>query len=259
MNIIDERHDFELIRKNYAENGLITIDNFLDEKIADSVYSGLKEISSQGLWYQANHGNPKYYKKELIGEEANHFHFSFRYEMYPLKNYTLEDMSKANIIRKDMKSLHKISANPEMELHYSHPLRQIGDFFNSELAHNLISTITGNPLSSEKALCFASRYTADDFLALHDDGSNNNSSPRRVAFVLNMTKDWLLHWGGNLVILNEEYDQIIEAHIPKFNSLVLFDVPLKHAVLPVSCFCQSERFAITGWYQNFYQDDKMDF
>ena len=258
MQIIGEDHDFEQIKQEYSEKGFITINNFLNEKIAKSTYTGLKDLSEKGLWYQANHGNPKYYKKDLTIEDSNYFHFSFRYEMFPLKNYTLDEMKKSNILKKDIKHLDKINNNPEMELNYSHPLRQIGDFFNSDEMHNLITYITNNPLSANDALCFASRYTADDFLAIHDDGSTDSAVPRRVAFVLNMTKDWLIHWGGNLVILNEECDEVIETHIPKFNSLVLFDVPLKHAVLPVSCNCQSERFAITGWYQNIYKNDNID-
>ncbi|MFN8578977.1 MAG: 2OG-Fe(II) oxygenase family protein [Candidatus Sericytochromatia bacterium] len=255
MNFINDNLDIDKIKEDFKKKSYIKIENFLNKEVAESVYQGLKDISNRGLWYQANHGNPKFYNPDLPFHESNVFHYSFRYEMYPLKNYTIDGMMKNNISRRDIDKLDKILKNPEMELKYNHILREIGDFLNSDFMHDLISSITDNPLTKNEILCFASRFTQDDFLASHNDSTYDMSSPRRVAFVLNMTKDWLIHWGGNLVILDNHEDKILEAFLPLFNNLFLFNVPLRHAVLPVSCYCQSERFAITGWYQNKYDNN----
>jgi Rps23 Pro-64 3,4-dihydroxylase Tpa1-like proline 4-hydroxylase len=255
MNFINENLDFNQIKEEFGKKGYIRIQDFLNQETAELLYQGLRDISQKGLWYQVNYGNPKFYNPNLSWQESNQFHYSFRYEMYPLKNYTIDGMIKNNIARRDIEKLDKISTNPEMELNYKHILREIGDFLNSDAMHDLITFITGNPLSKNDILCFASRFTEDDFLASHNDSTHDMSSPRRVAFVLNMTKDWLIHWGGNLLILDDNEDKVIEAFLPLFNNLILFNVPLRHAVLPISCYCQSERFAITGWYQNKYDNN----
>lgn len=255
MEFINKSLDFNSIKNEFGKNGYIKIDNFFNEYTAEFLYEALKELNKKGLWYQANFGNPKFYDSTLTLEQSDARHFSYRYEMYPLKSYTLDSMKKSFIFRTDMNKLENISDNPEMELKHNNILREVSDFLNSEYMHDLIGFITGNTLSYNDLVCFASRYTADDYLAPHNDSTHDRVSPRRVAFVINLTKDWLLHWGGNLVILEEDKDKAIETFIPLFNNMILFNVPVRHAIFPVSCYCQSERFAITGWYQNKHSDN----
>lgn len=249
MSIINLNLDFPKLRKEFQEKKYISIENFLAPEIAEDVYTGFKDISEKGLWYQSSYGSPKYYKKGLEMDESSVFHFSYKYEMFPLKNHPLDRMLESNITRTGIERVKHFAQNPEMELDNMHPLRKISYFLNSKEMHDLISFITSNILTYDKLLCFASRYTAHDFLSLHTDSPMNIEVPRKVAFVLNMTKHWLIHWGGNLVFLDNDEKKILDAYVPKFNNLILFNVPIKHAVLPVSVNCQSERFAVTGWYQ----------
>ena len=115
-----------------------------------------------------------------------------------------------------------------------------------------IQAITGFDATNNYPAAFASRYTAGDFNGTHNDINHFSA----VAFVLNMTKYWLPCWGGNLVILDEDFDNIIEAYTPKFNTMIIFDVPIPHAVLPVSIYSQSERLAVSGWYLNLKKEPK---
>ncbi|MFN8575844.1 MAG: 2OG-Fe(II) oxygenase family protein [Candidatus Sericytochromatia bacterium] len=250
MSIINLGLDFEKIRNDFLSNDYkyITINNFLADDIAEILYNGFKGLD-KSLWYQANLGNPKIYRKNLSTDSLS-YQFSYKYEMFPLLNQNLLDMSNSGIRRQNMNM--QISNNPETEISMENPLRKISYFLNSDEMHNLISYITNTQLSYKKLICFASKYTSDDFLSLHTDRPINIlQSPREIAVILNMTKNWLIHWGGILIILDEEEKNIIEAINPKFNSLTLFKVPLKHAVLPVSCHCNSERFALTGWYHKY--------
>ncbi|MFN8575845.1 MAG: 2OG-Fe(II) oxygenase family protein [Candidatus Sericytochromatia bacterium] len=251
MSIINLSLDFNKLRQEFVnrEYKYITIDNFLADDVAEILYNGFKEITDNALWYQAEYGRARVFNKNLSEFDSNIYHFCFRYEMFPLKNHTLSQMLDSNITRAGLYKVRQIDKNPEMEISYLNSVRKISHFLNSDEMHNLISYITNTELTFGNLLAFASRYTSDDFLALHSDSPTNLETPRRIAFVLNMTKNWLVHWGGSLIILDESQKNIIEAINPKFNSLTLFKVPLKHAVLPVSCHCKSERLAITGWYQ----------
>lgn len=252
MDYLNKELDFNLIKENFNKKGYVQINNFFNQFTAEFLFEALKELGKKGLWYQANWGNPKFYDSTLNLQQSDSKHFSYKYEMFPLKGYTLNSLKDAFIFRNDINKIENISNNPEMELKYNNILREVSEFLNSEYMHDLISFITGNPLSYNDILCFASRYTSDDYLAPHTDSTNDRSSSRRVAFAINFTKEWLLHWGGNLVILEDDKDKVIDAFIPLFNNIILFNVPLRHAVFPVSCYCQSERLSITGWYQNKY-------
>lgn len=250
MSIINLSLDFEKIKLDFKEKKYITIDDFLSQDVAELLYSGFSELNEKSLWYQAEYGRARVYNKKLTQDESNVYHFCFRYEMFPLKNHSLSGMLSSGITRPGLSSVkQQIPENPEMELNYLNSLRKISHFFNSDEMHNLISYITSTELTYNQLLCFASRYTSDDFLALHSDSPSNIQTPRKIAFVLNMTKHWLVHWGGALIFLDDSEKNIIESIIPKFNSLTLFSVPIKHAVLPVSCHCKSERLGMTGWYQ----------
>lgn len=208
------------------------------------VYEGLMDLSRRNIWYQANYGNHRYFNPNLATGESLKAHFTYKYEKYPVTNFTLADLIEYDCHRKDEALLKKYEDNPEFELAYDHPLRQAGRFLNSPEIHDFMMYITGKSLSYDNFICFASRYSAGDYNGSHNDGS----FPRSIAFVLNMTKDWLIHWGGNLVVMDENFENVIEDFTPRFNNLVLFDVPLPHAVLPVSAFCPSDRYALSGWY-----------
>jgi len=241
--------NFETLKEKYLEKRYIQIKDFLREDVAELVHEGLKDVGERNLWYSVRMGNPRYFDRKRVKGNYMPDNFNFSYERFPLKNITIDDLKKDSF-RYEQDNLKKLRLNPEMELPVEHPLRKLGDLLDSKEMHDLISFITKNPLSYYSVTLFASRFMPCDYISLHSDSSYDGTSTRRVAFVLNMTKNWLVHWGGNLVVLDDSFENIIDDYMPRFNSLILFDVPLPHAVLPVSVYAQSERFAITGWYNN---------
>lgn len=88
---------------------------------------------------------------------------------------------------------------------------------------------------------FISAYSPGDFLSTHTDEN------RGVAFIYNLTQNWLPEYGGCLHLLGEEPKVIY----PKFNALVLMqlgDKGVPHFVSEVSSYAPHARVAVSGWY-----------
>jgi Rps23 Pro-64 3,4-dihydroxylase Tpa1-like proline 4-hydroxylase len=95
---------------------------------------------------------------------------------------------------------------------------------------------------------FISKYKAGHFLSPHSDKGNG-----RLAFVINITKNWLPQYGGNLHFLNNDRKIIIDSISPIFNSMILFEIPepegIPHFVSHVIPGIKISRYAISGWYE----------
>ena len=110
---------------------------------------------------------------------------------------------------------------------------------------NFLNEITNLNLTKLNTL-FLSKYKGGNFLSPHCDKGNG-----RLAFVLNLTKNWKPQYGGILHFLNNEKTEIVQSYNPIFNNLMLFEVPengIPHFVSHVVPYIKQERYAITGWY-----------
>ena len=87
------------------------------------------------------------------------------------------------------------------------------------------------------------RYTGGNYLMMHND---SQKPERRVAFVLNLTRQWQIDWGGLLHFINQQ-GQVVETFVPAFNSLTFFTVPMLHKVSYVMPFVKESRYTVTGW------------
>jgi Rps23 Pro-64 3,4-dihydroxylase Tpa1-like proline 4-hydroxylase len=91
---------------------------------------------------------------------------------------------------------------------------------------------------------FVSVYERGDFLSMHHDGK------RGVAFIFNLTKNWLPEYGGLLNVVQE--DGTYKAIVPEYNSLVLLtnlgETGTNHFVSEISAIAPRARLAISGWY-----------
>lgn len=87
------------------------------------------------------------------------------------------------------------------------------------------------------------RYTGGNFLMMHND---SQKPERRVAFVINLTRQWHIDWGGLLHFISQE-GQVTETFVPAFNSLTFFTVPVLHEVSYVMPFVKQSRYTVTGW------------
>jgi Rps23 Pro-64 3,4-dihydroxylase Tpa1-like proline 4-hydroxylase len=128
----------------------------------------------------------------------------------------------------------------------SHYLAAITRFLNSAPVLNFARGITGSA-GIDFAEAQATRYRAGHFLNLHDD--HRDGKKRVAAYVLNMTPNWRLDWGGALLFL-DWHGQIAEGYAPAFNALNILAVPQPHMVGFVSPFAGASRYSITGWFRS---------
>jgi SM-20-related protein len=128
----------------------------------------------------------------------------------------------------------------------SHYLAAITRFLNSAPVLDLARRATDSA-AIDFAEAQATRYRAGHFLNLHDD--RRDEKKRVAAYVLNMTPNWRLDWGGALLFLDWR-GQVAEGYAPAFNALNIFTVPQPHLVGFVSPFAGAHRLSITGWFRS---------
>ena len=87
-------------------------------------------------------------------------------------------------------------------------------------------------------------YGEGDFLTGHDD--DLAGSGRKVAFVLGLTPQWRLEWGG-LLLFHELGGADCGGLVPQFNTLDLFAIPRYHSVSMVTRAAPRCRYSVTGW------------
>lgn len=123
-------------------------------------------------------------------------------------------------------------------------LNSVVEFLNSESFLALVRSVTGVE-DVVRADAQATRYIPGSFLRKHNDMNTENT--RRVAYVLNLTRDWQADWGGLLQFLGKDGLEVEEVYMPIFNSLTLFKTPMWHSVSYVVPTTVRPRYAITGW------------
>lgn len=123
-------------------------------------------------------------------------------------------------------------------------LHRATEFLNSQECLNFIRGVTGVK-SIIRANAQATRYMAGHFLKQHTDSDTERG--RELAYVINLTKNWQVHWGGLLHFMDAD-GKVIDTFVPRFNTLSLFLVPTPHCVSFVAPFATGSRFSITGWF-----------
>lgn len=116
---------------------------------------------------------------------------------------------------------------------------------NSDPMLELIRDVTGEP-----RIAFAdaqlTRFRRGHFLTEHDDTAEGKN--RYFAYVLNLTRDWSIDWGGLLAFHGPD-GNVEEAYTPAFNVLNLLKVPQLHSVSQVASTARANRLSVTGWYR----------
>ena len=149
--------------------------------------------------------------------------FEFMYSSYPLMDERLK------------------AENPDLFLY------KWIDYINSEEVLAFIRKVTG-----QRGLIRADGqgtwYRKGQFLTLHNDYDPSDEG-KRVAYVLNFSRDWRPDWGGFLQFYDDDFN--IEAgFMPRFNAFAMFETPQNHSVTYVTPFCGNRRLAITGWFRD---------
>lgn len=119
-------------------------------------------------------------------------------------------------------------------------------FLSSPDVLAFFQTVVGDP-SISFADAQATAYSPGHFLTAHDDAVAGKN--RRAAFVVNLSRDWSLDWGG-LLAFHERGSGIAEIMVPSFNAINLFAVPQLHSVTMVAPFAPRRRYSVTGWLRN---------
>jgi SM-20-related protein len=124
------------------------------------------------------------------------------------------------------------AANPD-------PINALAQLLSSEPVLERLRQVVGAP-DIAFADAQATAYAPGDFLTAHDDDVAGKQ--RRAAYVLGLTPQWRIDWGGLLLVHDDGV-----AWVPQFNTLNLFAVPQPHSVSQVSTFAADRRYAVTGW------------
>ncbi len=229
MNYINPSLDIDALRTQFAQNRRLLIRDFFVPDVADALARAVEAVD-WSLCYRDRHGDRRLMGDQLrgldgaqrahlvdgIAEVARHeFQFSF---------YT-ESLADA-VQRGDTGLLARF-------------IRWMAD----EAFLGVMRRITG-VAEVNRIYAQATMYAPGSFLLAHDD--HVDAEDRRVAYVINLTRQWRPDWGG-LLMFGAPDGSVQDSYFPHFNSLSLFAIPQTHFVSYVPPFAQGQRQAITGW------------
>ncbi|NMN03519.1 MULTISPECIES: 2OG-Fe(II) oxygenase family protein [unclassified Novosphingobium] len=137
----------------------------------------------------------------------------------------------------------RVSDDPAERAARNWPVDRLVSAFNTPPWLDLFRTLTGEP-AIRLVDGQATRYLPGHFLTCHDD--NVAGKNRVAAYVLNLTPQWRVEWGG-LLMFHDDAGDVQRALAPRHNALHLFRVPQRHSVSQVTPFAGAPRLAITGW------------
>lgn len=229
MNIININDD-DIIKYNniFKQDNIIKIDNFFMLDTANYLYKNIINIK---IWYQTCGIKKERYEKHINLQNTKQ------------NQYFINRANNAFSNNDFSYNFHRTMYNKPAEMSIIElKLRQL---LSSSDFVNLIKSITNVDVTKLNTM-FLAKYNSGHFLSPHSDKGNG-----KIAFVINLTRNWKPQYGGNLHFLNNTRDEVIKVITPKFNSIVLFYVPpegIPHFVSHVSPFVKQNRFTITGWY-----------
>ena len=225
MDNIDNMDNIEENKEIFKKDNIICIKNILDKNLANNIYKIISNKIFNKLWYLTIHdGETKYifpyrHNKNISGilnklkkNKKRGIFTYYIYRTFQIPNYLYIDKLKKILI--------------------------------SYKFINTIKEISGENINKLNEI-FISMYDKNCFLDIHEDQNKG-----KIAFVIYLTKDWKIDYGGNLHFIND--DEIIKkSYKPSFNTLILFKVSSKskHFVSSINSYIQNKRYCITGWYK----------
>lgn len=223
--MINDAADFNAARQTLQRHGRVQIADFLQRDAAERLAACLRD---EVPWTTAERGQPDsgQWSPQVRSQRmpaayraaAAGFHFVY-------DRYLIVDAMREG-------------RDPHLAVH------DAVRYFNSPEFFALVRDLTGDrELMMVGAQ--ATRYLPGQFLRVHDD--RHDEENRRYAYVLNLSRDWQPDWGGMLHFVDDNGGPH-EAFLPRFNSLSLFKVPMKHYVGFVTPWARGPRLAITGWW-----------
>ena len=171
MNTIDINSH----KTKYTNNNYVVVNNILENRYINSIYNEIDSKLFNKLWYLTLHTGKKKYiiphnitniRKILAELKRNKLKNTFTYYIYRTfvipKNFIVNSLLK---------------------------------ILNSSKFIILINKITGENVTKIKEI-FISKYSSNCYLDIHDDLNKG-----KIAFVLQLTKNWNIDKGGILHML----------------------------------------------------------
>lgn len=128
-------------------------------------------------------------------------------------------------------------------------LHAFAEFMRSDPVMQFLRKITG-----KAAIVYAdaqgTAFHPGDFLTGHDDDVEGKS--RELAYVMGLTPEWRVEWGG--LLLFHDAEGRVRGLAPRFNCLNMFALPVLHSVSQVTPFAGAVRYAVTGWLRTEIPD-----
>jgi len=234
--IINKSVNLELVKKEFKKNKVVVIENFLDQKIAEQLYSWFSEEMPSEWWEvstfpQENETGPSFVRniEENYNQIRKNYEFSlksfseskFAYNFFRTKDNHFEDCLCTEC------NLRKWLVDSE--------------------CLNFISESTGTKYTDSDEV-FAACYGIGDYLSPHVDSPNGT-----LGFVYQLSKNWLPEYGGLLHFMDDKREKVERIEVPTFNTLTLFYLPKDkgkwHFVSPVSPGTPELRFTYAGWFK----------
>ncbi len=230
-NLLNSTLDWDEIRDTFSKNTYAVVDDVMQQPVAEAIYECLRTSVPWEVAFREDGVDKSIPMPELAKLPPEQQHqlrqnifreatgdYQFFFNRYP--------MIDAYIAQRD----------PGLLLH------KLTEFLNSEYFLDFIRYITGDD-AIRKSEAMATWYAPGHFLKNHDDLQYFEDEDRKCACVLQLTKDWVPDWGGNLIFTQGTRHEF--GITPKFNQFALFKVPHDHHVSYVAPYATSPRYTIT--------------
>lgn len=229
MQYINPTLELDGIRAAMATQGRVLIRDFFVPEVAEALARAVDQIDWD-LSFRDEHGD-----RHLTGEE--------------LRRLTPRDRASL------AEGIHRVAAQRFQFSFLSYSMVDSAERGETDLLTRFVRWMAGDDFLSimrqisglediNRVFAQATMYSRGSFLLAHDD--HVDAERRRLAYVINLTRQWRPEWGGMLHFLDAQ-GNVVDTFFPHFNSMSLFAVPQSHFVSYVPPFAQGERQAITGW------------
>ena len=107
--------------------------------------------------------------------------------------------------------------------------------------------MTNTNLSRTKYELHSLKLTNTDYLLCHDDKVQG----RKIAFIINLSKDWTEKDGGQLELFNSKNNEpttVAASITPKFNQFNIFEVTDKSFHQINEIVSNKNRISLAGWF-----------
>ncbi len=229
MDYINPDLDLTRLQAEFLGRRRLLIRDFFKPDVADALARAVEAID-WSLCYRDAQGDRRLTGEQLRGLDASQ------------RGYLTDGI--AEVARRQFQFSFYTHSLAD-ELHQSDP-GLLGRFIRWMADDAFLSVMRGITGIQEvnRVYAQATMYAPGSFLLAHDD--HVEVEERRLAYVINLTRQWRPDWGG-LLNFSERDGSVSESYFPHFNSLSVFAVPQTHFVSYVPPFAQGQRNAITGW------------